>query len=132
MSNKLPKSYQYVPIAISVAILSVKPFYCVPNVVNTKKIIIIGCHGAWTKNSVSNNNESLLTGVSTALKSSSDLFLLHFLPAEKGQQYLSSVEEDSTQAEHMRRARRTFCTVITRINNASHTIGKDGKVRLIS
>lgn len=84
------------------------------------------------QNSVSNNNESLLTGVSTALKSSSDLFLLHFLPAEKGQQYLSSVEEDSTQAEHMRRARRTFCTVITRINNASHTIGKDGKVRLIS
>ncbi|XP_078359146.1 DENN domain-containing protein 5B-like isoform X2 [Oculina patagonica] len=46
---------------------------------------------------------------------------------EKGQQYLSSVEEESSQADHVRRARRTFCTVITRINNASHTIGKDGK-----
>ncbi|XP_068745412.1 DENN domain-containing protein 5B-like isoform X1 [Montipora capricornis] len=46
---------------------------------------------------------------------------------EKGQQYLSSVEEDFNQAEHVKRARKTFCTVVTRINNASHTIGKDGK-----
>lgn len=57
-------------------------------------------------------------------------FMSHFLLIEKGQQYLSSVEEDSDQAEHMKRARKTFCTVITRINNASHTIGKDGKVCL--
>lgn len=131
MSNKLPKSYQYVPIAISVAILSVNHF------IVYRTSLIQKNNNNWLswcmdQNSVSNNNESLLTGVSTALKSSSDLFLLHFLPAEKGQQYLSSVEEDSTQAEHMRRARRTFCTVITRINNASHTIGKDGKVCLVS
>lgn len=46
---------------------------------------------------------------------------------EKGHQYLSSVEEDLDQAEHLKRARKTYCTVITRINNASHTIGKDGK-----
>ena len=57
-------------------------------------------------------------------------FMSHFLLIEKGQQYLSSVEEDSDQAEHVKRARKTFCTVITRINNASHTIGKDGKVCL--
>lgn len=46
---------------------------------------------------------------------------------EKGQQYLSSAEEDSDQADPMKRPRRTYCSVITRINNASHTIGKDGK-----
>ena len=68
----------------------------------------------------------------TVSKTGSDLVLLHFLLVEKGQQYLSSVEEDSTEVDHMRRARRTFCTVVTRINNASHTIGKDGKVCLLS
>ncbi|XP_073241179.1 DENN domain-containing protein 5B-like [Porites lutea] len=46
---------------------------------------------------------------------------------EKGQQYLTSVEEDSDQPDHVKRARKTFCTVITRINNASQSIGKDGK-----
>ena len=87
------------------------------------------CRRALTQNSVSNNSEPVVIGDSTVL--SSDLLLMLFLPAEKGQQYLSSVEEDSTQVDHMRRARRTFCTVVTRINNASHTIGKDGKVCLV-
>ncbi|XP_029199250.2 DENN domain-containing protein 5B-like [Acropora millepora] len=46
---------------------------------------------------------------------------------EKGQQYLSSVGEDLDPSDNLKRARKTFCTVVTRINNASHTIGKDGK-----
>ena len=56
------------------------------------------------------------------------IFLMDFLIAEKGQQYLSSVGEDLDPSDNLKRARKTFCTVVTRINNASHTIGKDGKV----
>ena len=57
-------------------------------------------------------------------------FLFTLPLVEKGQQYLTSVEEDSDQPDHVKRARKTFCTVITRINNASQSIGKDGKVIL--
>lgn len=64
------------------------------------------------------------------VENNSSVHMLPFLVTEKGHQYLSSVEEDSDQAEHLKRARKTYCTVITRINNASHTIGKDGKVRM--
>ena len=60
------------------------------------------------------------------------LFFSLFTFVEKGQQYLSSEEENSDQPDHVKRARRTFCTVISRINNASHTIGKDGKVSFSS
>ena len=56
------------------------------------------------------------------------IFLMNFPIAEKGQQYLSSVGEDLDPSDNLKRARKTFCTVVTRINNASHTIGKDGKV----
>ena len=56
------------------------------------------------------------------------IFLMDFVIAEKGQQYLSSVGEDLDPSDNLKRARKTFCTVVTRINNASHTIGKDGKV----
>ena len=41
-----------------------------------------------------------------------DLHVTSFSLVEKGQQYLSSVDEDSDQAEHVKRARKTFCTVI--------------------
>lgn len=71
----------------------------------------------------------------TTLRYLSLWFFFFFFPSlmftEKGQQYLSSAEEDSDQADPMKRPRRTYCSVITRINNASHTIGKDGKVRLL-
>ena len=50
-------------------------------------------------------------------------------PAEKAQQYLVAEGDDGVnQPEYLRKARKSFCTIITRINNSSNTIGKDGKV----
>lgn len=50
--------------------------------------------------------------------------------AEKAYQYLQINEDDTGVPSHLKNAKKTFCTMITRINNSSQTIGKDGKVIL--
>lgn len=48
--------------------------------------------------------------------------------SEKAHQYLQMNEDDTGIPLHLKNAKKTFCTMITRINNSSQTIGKDGKV----
>ena len=79
------------------------------------------------QNSIRTQNNYL--GMTIFVQSNNAIFSFF---VEKAQQYLSSEEDDFNKSSRIRKARKTFCTMVTRINNASHTIGKDGKVSVKS
>ena len=61
------------------------------------------------------------------------MFIIDYLPPllsihldKVHQQFVA--DGNTYSSEDLRGAKRSFCAAITRINNASQTIGKDGKV----